>query len=305
MRSSNSIVANAGTARSPATDDRAGGTPDPATPGTDRPDCLLTRVRSSLVLTAVAVVAVAAGGWLFVAAILVAAVIGMREWLSIVAASPPGRRGVIPVGAAGIGAVVAATGGLGVVPAVATAAAAGVALWRAARTAACGPAMRLWAAGGIAYLAPAAIAVVWLRTFDPGGALLIVYLVTVVAATDIGAYFVGRYAGGPRLAPDVSPQKTWSGLAGGLAAAGLTGGAIALAVGAAAPWAALGLGVGLGVIGQLGDLFESLVKRRHDVKDAGDLIPGHGGLLDRVDGLIAAAPAMALFHATLGWAIGW
>jgi phosphatidate cytidylyltransferase len=120
------------------------------------------------------------------------------------------------------------------------------------------------------------------------------WLLAVVSATDIGAYAVGRGVGGPRLAPLWSPRKTWSGFAGGVLCAALAGGATALALGV---WPALPLvlvSAGLAIVAQLGDLAESVAKRRFGVKDSSGLIPGHGGLLDRLDGFLAVIPVVAL-----------
>ena len=110
--------------------------------------------------------------------------------------------------------------------------------------------------------------------------------------TDICAYFVGRSIGGPKLAPRISPGKTWAGLLGGMGGAGLIGGLVALA-GGAGFWLAAPVAIVLAVVAQVGDLFESLLKRAAGVKDSGHLIPGHGGLLDRIDGLVFAAPVFA------------
>jgi phosphatidate cytidylyltransferase len=152
---------------------------------------------------------------------------------------------------------------------------------------------------GVLYVGLAGIALVWLRGADAAGRGNVLFLVLVVWASDIGAYLAGRLIGGARLAPSISPAKTWSGAAGGLLAAVLIGLAAASLSGRApAPAAALALL--LGVAAQGGDLLESLLKRRFGVKDSGTLIPGHGGLLDRVDGLLAAAPAAAL----VAWMLG-
>jgi len=134
---------------------------------------------------------------------------------------------------------------------------------------------------------------------------LILFLLLTVWANDIGAFVVGRGLGGPRLAPSISPAKTWAGFWGGITAAGLVGGLVALVAGAQAPLAAVVLGAVLAVVGQGGDLFESAIKRRYKVKDSGQLIPGHGGLLDRIDGLVAAAPVLALFQAVVGSRLNW
>ena len=114
-----------------------------------------------------------------------------------------------------------------------------------------------------------------------------------VWATDVGAYFAGRGIGGPRLAPRISPNKTWAGLAGGIAAAALVGMITAYAIGLPDRMMLVSFSALLSIIAQGGDLIESIVKRHFGVKDSGRLIPGHGGVLDRLDGLMTAAPAVA------------
>ncbi len=148
---------------------------------------------------------------------------------------------------------------------------------------------------GIPYLGLGAVALVWLRTEPVDGRSLVVVLLLVIWATDIGAYLVGRAVGGPKLAGRISPGKTVSGAIGGLLAAMIVGWAAATILGAGG--FALGAAFVAGVVscvGQAGDLFESGLKRHFKVKDSGTLIPGHGGLLDRLDAVLAAAPVAAL-----------
>ena len=128
-------------------------------------------------------------------------------------------------------------------------------------------------------------ALIVLRAKEPEGVWLILWLVLVVVAADVGAYFVGRSVGGAKLWPRVSPGKTWSGAIGGLAFAGLAGVGFGLAVGWNAAWIGV-LSLGIAVFSQLGDLLELAVKRRFGVKDASGLIPGHGGVMDRLDGVM-------------------
>jgi phosphatidate cytidylyltransferase len=128
---------------------------------------------------------------------------------------------------------------------------------------------------------------------------LVFWLMLVTWSTDIFAYFAGRSIGGPKLAPRISPNKTWAGLIGGMAGAGIVG-ALAGRLLDLDP-VFLWVGAGLGLLAQLGDLYESRLKRRHGVKDSGSLIPGHGGVLDRVDGLLPVAMAtLLLLMVTLG-----
>jgi phosphatidate cytidylyltransferase len=153
---------------------------------------------------------------------------------------------------------------------------------------------------GVPYLAPGAASLFWLRADPAVGLANVLFVLLIVWASDIGAYAAGRVFGGPKLAPAISPGKTWSGAAGGLVGACLVG-AVAARFAADAPisHAALVAGV-LGILAQLGDLLESWLKRHFGVKDSSRLIPGHGGLLDRLDGVLAAAPAAALLALLLG-----
>jgi phosphatidate cytidylyltransferase len=152
----------------------------------------------------------------------------------------------------------------------------------------------LWTGLGVDYVGLPALALLWLRAVPEMGLGLLLWLLIVVWTTDTAAYFAGRSLGGPRLAPAISPSKTWSGLCGGMLGAALTGALAAWLLGSERLLQAAGLGAVLAVVAQLGDLTESAFKRLAGVKDSGTLIPGHGGLLDRVDGLLFAAPALAL-----------
>ncbi len=143
---------------------------------------------------------------------------------------------------------------------------------------------------GVGYIGTAAIAILFLRE-QPLGFALALWTLAIVWATDIGAYFAGRAIGGPKLAPVISPNKTWAGLAGGMAAAAIVGAAIAKF--GHLPALALWLAPALAVVAQLGDLLESGMKRHVGVKDSGKLLPGHGGLLDRIDGLLPVAILVA------------
>ncbi len=155
-------------------------------------------------------------------------------------------------------------------------------------------------AAGVLYVGVPVTALIWLRGSDAVGRADVLFMVFVVWASDIGAYAFGRALGGPKLAPAVSPGKTWSGAVGGLVAAVVVGEAAAAILSPSSFGRAALIAGLLGIASQAGDLLESGIKRRFDVKDSGRLIPGHGGLLDRLDGLLAAAPVAALLAMALG-----
>lgn len=157
-----------------------------------------------------------------------------------------------------------------------------------------------WLPTGVLYAAPFAIALWGLRSDEMFGLMAVIFLFAVIWATDIGAYLVGRTIGGPKLWPAVSPGKTWSGALGGLAGGVLAGVGVIYLSPHAVGLAIVAVSCGLSIISQFGDLFESAVKRRFGVKDSGHIIPGHGGIMDRVDGLIFAA----IFAAAIGCARG-
>ena len=151
---------------------------------------------------------------------------------------------------------------------------------------------------GLVYIGPGALALLWLRD-GAVGLWNVAFVFGVVWASDIGAYLVGRVVGGAKLAPAISPGKTWSGAVGGLVAVAGVGAVVG------GVWAVL-VAVLVGIAAQLGDLLESGIKRHFGVKDSGWLIPGHGGVLDRVDALLTAAPVAALIwwhfaHGGLLW----
>lgn len=144
----------------------------------------------------------------------------------------------------------------------------------------------------IPYAALPAVALAYVM--NVGAAASIFWLLAVVWGTDIGAYALGRIIGGPKLAPSISPNKTWSGAFGGVISAVLASGALLWSYGLTATLTMAGLAAVLSAISQVGDLFESGLKRRYQVKDSGSLIPGHGGIMDRFDGLWTAAPVVAV-----------
>jgi len=157
-----------------------------------------------------------------------------------------------------------------------------------------------WTAFGALWVTLPCICLLWLARGGPNGRATLLWLLAVVWATDIGAYVIGRTLGGPRLAPRWSPRKTWAGLAGGAACAALVGWTTVLWLGISPALPLVLLSAGLAIVEQFGDLAESLAKRRFGVKDSSGLIPGHGGLLDRLDGLLAVIPVVALLTLIAG-----
>lgn len=237
------------------------------------------RVASGVALAVIAFVDIWAGGaW---AAGFIALLLALMLWEFHRMVTGDGRiaaPGFLAAAVPGVLAIVA-TAVWGTGPGIATLAAGALAVALAGRP------RSAWLVGGYLYMGLGMGALLVLRGKDPEGVWLILWLVLVVVAADVGAYFVGRSVGGRKLWPRVSPGKTWSGAFGGLAAAGLTGVLFGFAVGWNPAWIG-GLSLGIAVFSQFGDLLESAVKRRFGVKDASALIPGHGGVMDRLDGIL-------------------
>lgn len=258
---------------------------------------LLARILSALVMAPPALAAVWWGGYAFGALVVVAVAIMCWEWDTIVT-KRFGWSGRLSALGCMIAAALAVSHPAAAVLAVlvATIAAALAATGQGALP-------RLWACLGPLYAGLPAVALIWLRGDGVVGRETLIWLMLLVWATDIGAYAAGRTIGGPLLLPAVSPKKTWAGLIGGVISAGAVGLACALILGLPHPLAlALGSGA-LAVVAQAGDLLESWVKRRWEVKDSSNIIPGHGGVLDRVDGLLAAAVAVAAASLVSGTAV--
>jgi phosphatidate cytidylyltransferase len=157
-----------------------------------------------------------------------------------------------------------------------------------------------WYALGIVYVFVPCVALIWLRAEPSVGLQQIFWIVALVIAADTGAYIAGRSIGGPKLAPQVSPNKTWAGLGGAVVSAAIVGAVTALALDRPNIGMLIAVSAGLAIVEQMGDLAESAFKRHFGVKDAGNIIPGHGGALDRVDGLIAVAAAVAGINCLIG-----
>jgi phosphatidate cytidylyltransferase len=247
---------------------------------------LLMRVVAALVLAPAAIAIAYAGGWLWTALVTLAATGIYVEWLMIAGAARE-RRVVVA------GGVAIAIAGFCLAAGRIDASLLAVVLGLAAVTL-LSPERRHWTAAGFVYAAAAELASVLVRLDQTRGSAALILILLVVWVTDIGGYFAGRGIGGPKLWPRVSPKKTWAGAIGGFTASlVVAGGFAALGLGKTGP--ILLLGAVLSIASQLGDLFESAVKRRFGVKDSSHLIPGHGGLMDRLDGFVAAVVLAAIF----------
>jgi phosphatidate cytidylyltransferase len=156
------------------------------------------------------------------------------------------------------------------------------------------PINSLWMVVGGAYMGGACISLIWIRNEWDNGLLAVMWILAVVWASDCGAYAVGRLIGGPKLAPKISPNKTWAGLAGCAISACIVGAIVSKSIPLGNLYELIVISGLIGLVSQMGDLVESAFKRHFGVKDASDLIPGHGGVLDRVDALLAAIFAVAL-----------
>lgn len=265
------------------TDDAARGRrPDPATSRAD----LYMRIVSGASLAFIALLATVLGGWAAAVAVGIVTAIVSLEWANMVDRSP------WPMAVFTAGLVVALAmitlgyveGGLIII---------GLAVVAGGLT------FSLWRAAGVAYAGVLGAGLLLVR-FAPDGLVALLIVFAVVWATDTGAYAAGRLIGGAKLWPAVSPNKTWAGAVGGLASGIVAGTAVALWFGVATGVLHILLFAALSVASQAGDLFESAVKRHFGVKDSGRIVPGHGGLMDRVDGLVFAVGLAVV----IGWARG-
>ncbi|CUU42863.1 phosphatidate cytidylyltransferase [Blastochloris viridis] len=248
---------------------------------------LRVRVVSAVILGPAALAITVLGGPAFAILVLLAALIVLEEWLRLLEATP-----LRPTATAGGLGLAAAT--LAWVTGFGPAAIAAVALGAAAIALVAASPRRAWAAGGALYAGALLLPALALRGDPEFGLNAVLFVLATVWATDVAAYFVGRAVGGPKLAPRISPKKTWSGSVGGAIAGTVAGCGIVAILGMAVTWQLAVLALASSVVSQIGDLFESWFKRRLGAKDSGSLIPGHGGLMDRLDGVIAALLFLAL-----------
>ena len=248
---------------------------------------LALRVCSALVLVPLALGAAYLGGWPFAVLWGLAAMVVLWEWNSLVAGSD--QRIVLTTGGASLALAIALvlTGHLLAAVIVLAISTLGVASLAPAKR-------RTWIAAGVPYAGALGVAPIVLRSDNGEGFLAIIFLFAVVWTTDIAAYFAGRAIGGRKLMPRVSPNKTWSGAIGGTLAAVIVALALAKVTALTGLFAIAMLAVILSICAQGGDLFESFLKRRFGAKDSGHLIPGHGGLMDRLDGFVTASVVAAL-----------
>lgn len=247
-----------------------------------RPPELLVRATVGLGLMALALAAVVLGGWIFWLLVAAMAMVMIAEWADLVGTAARDKRGamlalVVPLTVMSPAAWGPGWFALGIVGAAAVFVAA---------------VFKPRALGlGMVYVGAPVLALLVIRENREFGLIYTLWSLALVWMCDIGAYFAGKFIGGPKLAPMISPNKTWAGLIGGIAAASAFGWVLhwqyglAMRLTLATPILAL--------LAQGGDLFESWLKRRAGTKDSGTLFPGHGGALDRLDGLVPVAPVAA------------
>lgn len=246
-----------------------------------------TRVLSALVILPVVGAIVWFGGWPFALLVAFVGTVTAWEWGHLVRGSDVDAPFVVQVGTVIAAVVLAAIGQV----------------WLAVLATVIGAILvgtlsfgrhGVLSGLGVLFAALPGVALIALRDDGSYGLAAVVFVLAVVIATDTLAYFSGRIIGGPKLMPRVSPKKTWSGLLGGMAGAAIAGVVTGFLVTGASAWHLAMLGAGLAVVAQAGDLAESALKRAFDAKDASTLIPGHGGFMDRIDGLVTAAIAAAV-----------
>ena len=248
---------------------------------------LPARAVSGIILILAAVLAVLAGGVVFGVFVIIGAVAGLREWHRLVNNGKLAPQMFITaISLVAAVAVVLLSHQLRFAVTAIAAGALCALIWSSFRDRA-----PLWHAAGAIYLGVPAIALIMLRG-GPSGPWLLLGILLAVWSADTGALLGGRSIGGPKLVPRLSPNKTWAGFICGTLAGGIVE-AVFVALWGGSAMAGFGFGVLIALFGHAGDLFESWVKRRFQAKDSGGLIPGHGGVLDRIDSLLFVAPVCA------------
>lgn len=271
--------------------------PENVTPDTSRTPRQLwsdlgPRLASAGVLILITAVTLYLGGYFFALAVGVVFAGAYREWETMVSRAPLTQAGMVLIALVGLsGLAYPAFGPLGSVAVIAVAGVVAVAI---------GGEGRWWRVLGLGLFGAIIIAALAMRGSTITGVWAGVYLGTVVWMTDSAAFFTGRQIGGEKLAPDISPSKTWSGALGGLAL-GTGAGLLVWIIATDSPWwIGLLLSAVISILGQLGDLSESALKRHFRIKDSGDIIPGHGGLMDRLDSLTFGVLLVLLVGASHG-----
>jgi phosphatidate cytidylyltransferase len=246
-----------------------------------------TRVLSGLGMGLVAALFTFSGAIAFSVLVVVVALLLSWEWGRLVHGRDADMVIAIHVGSAGVATVLAAFGyvGLGLLTLpIGAILAMLLSLGRSS----------VFAALGVFYAGLPAVALIWLRSDASLGMLAIIFIIVIVVASDTAGFLFGRVLGGPKLWPRLSPNKTWAGMIGALVATSIIGAFFWFAVPEASAVRLAATGVVLSLAAQGGDLAESAIKRRFGAKDSGSIIPGHGGIMDRVDGLVAAAAVVGL-----------
>lgn len=255
---------------------------------------LAQRAGSAVVLALAALALTVAGPWPFALMVVAGSVILAWEWAMLSRGRTKDTAFYVHAASVSASCILAAMGL--VWPAFAALCAGTLAMLVSKRQG-----VRLWSALGVIYLGLGATLLVTLRTDVVYGLWAVLFLFLVVWSADTAAYFTGKTFGGPKLAPAISPGKTWSGLAGGLVVPALLAYGYGLWLGGTSAVKLMLAGLLLALASQIGDLAESAIKRKFDAKDSGTLLPGHGGLFDRVDALIGASLVGGLFALARDW----
>jgi len=267
---------------------RAGSVPEDRKGEARRKPEVAIRVASAVVLAALALGATLLSPWSFLLLVMVGGGIVAWEWGRLTRGNGFDGTALISAVSASAVAILVSVGraDLALFVLAASAAAIGLTAFRSDGS--------FWSLAGLTYAALPAASLMWLRGDPSSGAVAVLYLFAVAWTTDTASYAAGRLIGGPKLAPRISPKKTWSGFIVGALAPALVGYAFAVALKDTSPWRLALVSVAVALACQMGDLVESWVKRRFGAKDMSQMIPGHGGLLDRIDGLLFAAILVAL-----------